>query len=149
MLSFPHSLASNNLVETGYVKKSKVQGASFEVGAKVTYEGRETTVSMAPDSDGDIKMYDLSGVMALAACLPECRSLTSLKCAAAAPTDCSCQRPLTRSLSPSPSSHLAVSTTTASETRVPPHSLPSSRRQVSPKSGAPPPPSVRLRVSPP
>eukprot|EP00964_Phaeocystis_antarctica_P150146 scaffold117511_cov66-Phaeocystis_antarctica.AAC.5 len=39
---------------------------------------------MAPDSDGDIKMIDRSGVMALAACLPECRSLTSLKCAAAA-----------------------------------------------------------------
>ena len=97
MLSFPHSLASNKLTgnETGYVKKSKVQGSSFEVGAKVTYEGREMTVSMAPDSDGDIKMYDLSGVMALAACLPECRSLTSLKCAAAAPADCSCQRPLT------------------------------------------------------
>ena len=85
MLSFPHSLASNNLAgETGYIKTSEVQGSSFEVGAKVTYEGREMTVSMAPDSDGDIKMIDLSGVMALAACLPECRSLTSLKCAAAA-----------------------------------------------------------------
>ena len=100
MLSFPHSLASNNLGETGYVNKSEVQGSSFEVGAKVTYEGRETTVSMAPDSDGDMKMYDLSGVMALAACLPECRSLTSLKCAAAAPTDCSYQRPLTLLLFP-------------------------------------------------
>eukprot|EP00964_Phaeocystis_antarctica_P039982 scaffold22842_cov65-Phaeocystis_antarctica.AAC.1 len=44
--------------ETSYVKKSKVQGSSFEVGAKVTYEGREMTVSMAPDSDGDIKMID-------------------------------------------------------------------------------------------
>ena len=85
MLSFPHSLASNGLGETGYIKTSEVQGSSFEVGAKVTYEGREMTVSMAPDSDGDIKMYDLSGFMALAACLPECRSLTSLKCAAATP----------------------------------------------------------------
>ena len=71
--------------ETSYVKKSEVQGSFFfEVGAKVTYEGREMTVSMAPDSDGDIKMIDHSGVMALAACLPECRNLTSLKCAAAA-----------------------------------------------------------------
>ena len=98
MLSFPHSLASNNLAgETGYIKTSEVQGSSFEVGAKVTYEGREMTVSMALDCNGYMKMYDLSGVMALAACLPECRSLTSLKCAAATPKCLlSCQRPLTR-----------------------------------------------------
>ena len=82
--------------ETDYVKKRKVQGSSFEVGAKVTYEGREMTVSMALDCNGYMKMYDLSGVMALAACLPECRSLTSLKCAAATPKCLlSCQRPLT------------------------------------------------------
>ena len=72
-------------LETSYVKKSEVQGSSFEVGAKVTFKGREMTVSMAPDSDGYMAMVDLSGVMALAACLPECRSLTSLKCAAATP----------------------------------------------------------------
>ena len=96
MLSFPHSLASNNLAgETGYIKKSKVQGSSFEVGAKVTYEGREMTVSQAPDSDGHMTMMDLSGVMALAASLPEC-GLTSLECAPG-PYKCSplCQRPLT------------------------------------------------------
>ena len=95
MLSFPRSLAINNLAgETGYIKKSKVQGSSFEVGAKVTYEGREMTVSQPPDRDGDIRMIDLSGVLALAASLPEC-GLTSLECAAAprvfafvsAPTD--------------------------------------------------------------
>eukprot|EP00964_Phaeocystis_antarctica_P001790 scaffold933_cov56-Phaeocystis_antarctica.AAC.5 len=85
MLSFPHSLASNNFAVETVDERSEVQGSSFEVGAKVTYEGREMTVSMAPDSDGYMKMYDLSGVMALAACLPECRSLTSLKCAAATP----------------------------------------------------------------
>ena len=72
------SLASNNLAETGYIKKSEVQGSSFEVGAKVTYQGREMTVSKAPDSDGDIKMLDMSGVLALAASLPECKTLTSL-----------------------------------------------------------------------
>ena len=90
MLSFRHSLASNNLAgKTGYTKTSEVQGSSFEVGAKVTFKGREMTVSRVPDSDGDIKMIDLSGVTALAACLPECRSLTSLKCAAAAhPSAC-------------------------------------------------------------
>ena len=81
----PHSIASNELAsETDFVKKSKVQGRSFAVGAKVTYEGREMTVSMAPKRNGDMKMIDLSGVMALTACLLECRSLTSLKCAAAA-----------------------------------------------------------------
>ena len=82
MLSFPHSLGSNALVGlTDYVNKSEVQGSSFEVGAKVTYEGREMTVSRAPDIDGDIRMIDLSGFMALAASLPEC-GLTSLECAA-------------------------------------------------------------------
>ena len=94
MLSFPHSLGSNNLAgETDYINKSEVQGSSFEVGAKVTYEGREMTVSQAPDSDGDIKMMDLSGVMALAASLPEC-GLTSLECAAPKCLPL-CQRPLT------------------------------------------------------
>ena len=103
MLSFPHSLARNSLVgETGYVNKSEVQGSSFEVGAKVTYEGREMTVSKAPDSDGDIKMIDLSGFMALAASLPEC-GLTSLECAAPKRLPL-CQRPLTRLLSYHPRS---------------------------------------------
>ena len=100
MLSFPHSLARNSLVgETGYVNKSEVQGSSFEVGAKVTYEGREMTVSKAPDRYGDIKMIDLSGVMALAASLPECKSLTSLECAAAPKRSPFCQPPLTHLLS--------------------------------------------------
>ena len=84
------SLANNNLAETGYIQKSEVQGSSFEVGAKVTYQGREMTVSKAPDSDGDIKMLDMSGVLALAASLPECKTLTRLKCASqleSLPTD--------------------------------------------------------------
>ena len=59
-----------------------MEGSSFEVGAQVVYEGREMTVSKAPDSDGEIKMVDPSGIMALAASLPKCKSLTSLKCAA-------------------------------------------------------------------
>ena len=74
------SLANNHLtVETGYVKKSEVQGSSFEIDAKVTYQGREMTVSMAPDSYGNIQMLDMSGVLALVASLPECKTLTSLK----------------------------------------------------------------------
>ena len=74
-----------------------MQGSSFEVGAKVTYEGREMTVSRAPkgrdgDSDGDsddcrdeMNLVDYSAVFALAAALPEAKSLRSLKCAAASP----------------------------------------------------------------
>ena len=74
------SLANNNLAgETGYINNHEVQGSSFKVGAKVTYQGREMTVSKAPDRDGDIKMFDVSGVLALAASLPECKTLTSLK----------------------------------------------------------------------
>ena len=65
----------------------------------MTFKGREMTVSMAPDSDGDIKMIDLSGVTALAACLPECRSLTSLKCAAAAHSQVFALFPALRTLS--------------------------------------------------
>ena len=87
-LCTPGSLSSNNLAgETGYIKKSKVEGSSFEVGAKVVYEGREMTVSKAPDSDGvsNIRMADPSAILALAASLPECKSLTSLECAAARP----------------------------------------------------------------
>ena len=62
-----------------------MQGSSFDVGAKVTYEGREMTVSKAPDSDGEIKMVDLAGFLAFAASLPECKNLTSLKCASFTP----------------------------------------------------------------
>ena len=60
------------------MKKDTVEGASFEVGAKVTYEGREMTVSKAPDSDGDIKMVDMSGMVAFSAALKDSK-ITSLK----------------------------------------------------------------------
>ena len=43
------------------------------------YKGREMTVSQAPDDGGFIKMVDLAGIKELAAKLPECRSLLSLK----------------------------------------------------------------------
>ena len=69
-------------VETDYVKQSKVQGESFEIGAKVIYEGKEMIVSKAPDSDGDIKMksiIDLSGVLAIAEVLKTNKSLKSIK----------------------------------------------------------------------
>ena len=42
------------------------------------YEGREMTVSKAPDSSGYIRMFDMSGVFALVAALPEAKSLRSI-----------------------------------------------------------------------
>ena len=44
------------------MKATEVQGASKKVGAKVVYQGREMIVSKGVDSDGDLKMLDLSGV---------------------------------------------------------------------------------------
>ena len=77
------SLASNSLVfETGYVKKSKVQGELFEVGSKVVYNGRQMIISKAPDGDGDIKMLALSAVFALCDALPQMKALVELKYAA-------------------------------------------------------------------
>ena len=74
------NLASNNLVsETGYIKVTKVQGTSFNVGDKVIYGGREMTVSRGKDNDGDIKMIDLSGVIALADALRISASLTEVR----------------------------------------------------------------------
>ena len=71
-------LSSNNLVgETAYIKATKVQGDSKEVGAKVTYQGREMTVK-GIDSDGELKLADFSGVYALAKALKSNAVLTSL-----------------------------------------------------------------------
>ena len=69
-------------VETDYVNQSEVQGQSFEIGAKVIYEGQEMIVSKAPDGDGDIKMKslpDLSWVLAIAEALKVNKSLQSIK----------------------------------------------------------------------
>jgi hypothetical protein len=75
------NLSSNNLAgETGYVKADRVQGTSFEVGDKVTYEGREMIVSKGKDRDGDIRMIDggQSGVKAIAEAIRVTASLTSI-----------------------------------------------------------------------
>ena len=80
------NLASNNLVsETDYVKATKVQGASFNVGDKVIYEGREMTVSERETvygrvmKHGDFNMVNLSGVIALADALRVCTSITEVR----------------------------------------------------------------------
>ena len=85
------SITSNSLAETGYVKASEVEGESKEKGAKVVYKGREMTVSNilahhhlgddsdGHDSDGDLMMFDLSGVMALAKMIESNTVLRDLK----------------------------------------------------------------------
>ena len=83
------------------------------------------TVSQAPDSDGDMKMIDLSGVLALAVSLPEC-GLTSLECAAAPKCSPLCQRPLTL-LTTSHTPLLAVCEITSSVPREQPLSPRASR----------------------
>ena len=73
------NLSDNNLAgETGYVKATAVQGPSFNVGDRVIYQGCEMIVSKGIDSDGEIKMVNLSGVKALAHALRVNPSMTSL-----------------------------------------------------------------------
>ena len=94
------SISSNNLGgETGYVKAAEVQGVSKEVGAKVVYQGRKMIVRKGVDSDGELKMVDLSGVTALADALKANAALTSLECVAPRLSP-KCQQPLT--LAPRP-----------------------------------------------
>ena len=74
------NLASNNIAgETGYVKVSEVQGSSFEKGDTVVYKGQEMIISQGKDSDGDIKMIDMSGIKAIADALRVSASLTSVR----------------------------------------------------------------------
>ena len=73
------NLASNNIGgETGYVKATEVQGSSFEKGNTVIYKGQEMIISMGKDSDGEIKMIDLSGIKAIADALRANASVTSV-----------------------------------------------------------------------
>ena len=64
---------------TGYLNKDEVDGTSFEVGAKVVYRGCEMTVTQAPDGDGEIKMNNPAGFLALCAALPAMKELKELK----------------------------------------------------------------------
>jgi hypothetical protein len=78
----PHSLAQNNLISVSYVKANEIQGESKEVGARVIYKGREMIVIQGVDSDGDLRIGDLSGIVAIAEALQSNSSLTSIKCVA-------------------------------------------------------------------
>jgi len=42
-----------------YIKEAKLQGDSFAVGARLTFEGREVTVLEEKDKDGDITIQDV------------------------------------------------------------------------------------------
>ena len=64
---------------TGAVTVTKEYQRPIPEQLKVTYEGREMTVSQAPDSGGDIKMIDPSGFLALCAALPAMKELKDLK----------------------------------------------------------------------
>ena len=78
-------LSSNNLGgETDYIKASKVQGKSFNIGDEVIYEGRKMIVSKGKDRDGDIKMKPVDwvqGINAIADALRVNASLTKISLA--------------------------------------------------------------------
>ena len=72
-------LSQNNIGGvSGYVKKGQLQGASFKKGDTVQYNGQQCTVFMEEDGDGDLKVQNISGVIALAEALKFNRSLTVL-----------------------------------------------------------------------
>ena len=60
------------------MKATEVEGDSKEVGAKVMYQGREMVVSKKVDSDGELKMCDFTGIIAICDMLKVNSSLTSL-----------------------------------------------------------------------
>ena len=65
------NIASNNIGGvTDYIKKAEIAGSSFKKGATVTYKGSDWVVYQEEDSDGELKLQDLSGICALAAALP-------------------------------------------------------------------------------
>ena len=65
------NIASNNIGgATDYIKKAEIAGSSFKKGATVTYKGSDWVVYQEEDSDGELKLQDLSGICALAAALP-------------------------------------------------------------------------------
>ena len=72
-------LSNNNIGGvSGDVKKDKLQGTSFKKGDTVQYNGQQCIVVMEEDSDGDLKVQNISGVVALAEALKVNRALTSL-----------------------------------------------------------------------
>ena len=76
-------LAIGGLAGVGFWQRAAIIQVPFNVGDKVTYQGREMIVSKGKDRDGKIKMRpvtcDLSGVKAIADALCDCPSLTTVR----------------------------------------------------------------------
>ena len=75
------NLANNSLTGGKYVKESKLAGSSFKSGDKVIYEGQELTVLAPTDSDGDVVLGSVEGIIAIADALGVNASLTKIECA--------------------------------------------------------------------
>ena len=71
-------LSGNNIGGMSWVKKGKLQGTTFKKGDTVQYNGQECMVLVEEDSDGDLKVQNISGVVALAEALKVNRSLNSV-----------------------------------------------------------------------
>ena len=72
-------LSNNNIGGvSGYVKKGQLQGTSFKKGDAVQYNGQQCTVFMEEDRDGDLKVQNISGIVALAEALKVNRALKSV-----------------------------------------------------------------------
>ena len=60
-------ISSNTLVdkETDYIKKAEVAGDSLDVGMMVQYNGMRCVVTEAVDSDGELKVRPIEGILAM------------------------------------------------------------------------------------
>ena len=92
------------------------------------------------------KGLGVASAIIIASCIKENRVLKELKCAAAR-VFAFTSAPVDMPAHTAPTHPFTVSRETASGPRAPPRSLLSSRRHRSPTSSAPPPQSVRFRVS--
>ena len=76
---FHLNLSNNNLTGGEYVKENTLSGSAFKAGDRVTHEGQELTILKEKDSDGDVLLGSLDGVMALADALKVTGSLTKVR----------------------------------------------------------------------
>ena len=60
------SLSNNNLTGGKYVQQNELSGSTFKAGDRVMHEGQEQTILKEKDSDGDVLLGSLDGVIALA-----------------------------------------------------------------------------------
>ena len=67
--------------ETDYIKKGEVTGDSFNVGDMVTYKGMRSVVSEAVDSDGELKVRPIGGMLALCDALKDNTTIQELNIA--------------------------------------------------------------------